>query len=110
MRVIAKVLLLSIAIAFLINVPFVGYDLYRDSFRSDVFEHLNIGTSKHDALKVLQERKVWCELLDPRFSTCHFSDYWRDYSIAFDPTTATVTERSYRNRSRHSLLHPVLGQ
>src|ERR1700732_2048694 len=107
MRVVIKILLLSIAIGFVINVPFVGYDIYKDLFRSDVFERLNIGTSKVDAIKVLEERKVWCELLDQRFSTCHFSDYWRDYSVAFDPSTAAITERSYRNRSRHSILHPA---
>lgn len=108
MRVVTKVLLFSIAIGFLVNVPFVGYGSYKNSFRSDVFERLNIGISKADAIKVLEERRVWCELLDPGLSTCHFSDYWRDYRVAFDPSTAILVERSYRNRSRHSLLHPAL--
>ena len=108
MRTVARILLISILIGILINVPFVAYDIYRDVFRADAFDRLEVGTSKASAIDILEARKVWCELLDGKSSACHFSDYWRDYTIFLDPSTATITQRSYRDRYRHSFLRFVV--
>jgi len=108
MHALTKVLVISIAFGIVLNLPFVSYDIYRDLFRADVYERLHIGMSEATAIEILGERKVRCELFDVRSSTCHFSDFWRDYYISVDPSTAMITERSYRNRNHHSILRMVI--
>ena len=107
MRTLLKLLLISITIGVVLNVPFVVYDLYQDAARSSTYEQLQIGTSRQQAVSVLEKANVWCELLEARATTCHFSDFWNNYSIFFDDATGLVTKRAYTRRHRITLLRAL---
>ena len=107
---IIKISLVILTIGILLNLPFVVYDFYGDLSRADVFEQLEIGMSREEAQRILAERHIWCELSDKgSVNTCHFSDYWRNYSISISSETEKIYQRTYRNRTRHSFFRMVLS-
>lgn len=107
MRTLSKILMISITIGVMLNIPFVVYDLYQDAARNGTYEQLQIGTSREQAVSVLQKANVWCELLEARATTCHFSDFWNNYSISFDDATGLVAKRAYSRRHRITLLRAL---
>lgn len=103
----ARRLLLVLAVTFVLEAPFLAYDLYKTVSHASIYEKLVLDLPRDQAIRLLQRQQVRCGVtaaLDgpgqPDTNVCRFSDFWRDYTVVIDPATNRISARQYSDRKR----------
>ena len=108
-RQLVMILVISLLLAVVLNVPFLALDLVRDIRRTgrlpfsqlEVFKKVQIGMSYPQVEKLLREEGVRCERVDYEPLNwplgCVFTDFWREYQVRFD-RSGVISQKSYSFR------------
>lgn len=107
-RGVILLLVAGIALGFLIAAGLFAVDVSDHLSTREVFDRIQLGMDREEAISVLGQGEVLCELtVSTGNSSCHFSDYWRDYQIVLDRDTGKVFSKIFAFRKRKYISERV---
>src|SRR3990172_1019840 len=94
--VLLRILLSGILAGVLLNSPFFLWDLVAYISHFDIYGEIRLGTPRQQVGSILDKKGITCGFsgsLERGQTVCTFSDFWREYTIAFDPETQLVIRK-----------------
>src|SRR5262249_29952534 len=81
LRGLGKIIFYGFLLAVVINLPFVGMDLYHNISKAKTFDRIGISMPEPEVREMLHKQDIRCGISAFRSDDCYFSDFWRHYQI-----------------------------
>lgn len=110
LRIVGKTVLLSFILALGINGAFWSWDVWHYFSMANVFDQIAIDMPRQDAEMIFIKYRVPCAS-ERDMKECRFRDFFRLYTITFDPKTDRVNMKRVflidRPRALDRILFPL---